>query len=334
LHVHEADAGARELLGLLDRAHAVLHDGLSARGWDMPLPKPRVGQLDLFYFPLARGWVSFATDRTTTVTERLGPISRHASAEALSQSLLRPFRDRIEAASTVRILPSGWLQEVDFHALPWGSGALGTQRAVVYGMDLPAPPSAPAPNRARALVVADSRLDLPEARRAARRAAADLRQEPGRWQVTLLVGSQVTGSRLRQELPEADLFHFAGHGTYGGSTGFASALQLAEGGTLTTGDVLALPRVPRSVVLLGCETARAAEAVGPSPGLAQAFLLAGSEQVVAASRPLDDDVAAAVAAELYPAGGGSSAPDLGHALALLRVEKPNADWSSLRVLVP
>src|SRR6185295_13907303 len=94
--------------------------------------------------------------------------------------------------------------------------------------------------------------------------------------------------------------HYAGHGAFSGFGGWESSLLLAEDTRLTLGDLLALERVPSRVVLSGCETGRSStETSVESLGLAHAFLLAGSREVVASTRPADDRTVPAFFADLY-----------------------------------
>jgi CHAT domain-containing protein len=87
-----------------------------------------------------------------------------------------------------------------------------------------------------------------------------------------------------------DLFHYAGHAVPEGSAqapsrdGITGALLLADDGQFLVTDILALRSAPRVVVLSACESAGAAEGFG----LAQAFLAAGAEAVIATSRPIPD----------------------------------------------
>jgi hypothetical protein len=137
------------------------------------------------------------------------------------------------------------------------------------------------------LVILDPRMDLP----GARREADTIRQRLSRWRLTTLNGTQTSASRFRQEVVKADLLHYSGHGEHQGLGGWQSALLLARQDTFEVGDILALSSVPKTVVLLGCETAMTQKNQREwGIGLAHAFLVAGSEEVVAASRKLNDAV--------------------------------------------
>ncbi len=144
---------------------------------------------------------------------------------------------------------------------------------------------------------------------------------------------------MRAALPAAGLFHYAGHGVFAGFAGWGSALPLAEGSRLTLGDVLALRRAPAWVVLSACDAGRSSEqAPGEGIGLANAFLLAGSQAVVAARRPVADSSARDLMRELY--GGWQPGEDVARQLQRaqrsqrLRDSSADAAWASFRLLVP
>ena len=93
--------------------------------------------------------------------------------------------------------------------------------------------------------------------------------------------------------------------------------------------------MPREVVLTGCETARTTvDRPMETVGLAQAFLAAGSEAVVASTRPIKDTLGGAFAKELYGAAGDPLARRFQAAQRALRARSVDEDWSSFRLMVP
>jgi cellulose synthase operon protein C len=262
-----------------------------------------------------------------------------APAAELAGRLLSPFAARIADARRVRVLGYGPLAEVDFHALPYQGEAFGARRQIVYSLDLPPLgdlPTAGAPTGARpAVVVADPTGNLPEARREGEDVAAVLRRR--RAGVVSVLGPQGgrAGARVRAILPRAELFHYAGHGRFASADGIGSALPLADGTSLALTDVLALAiqGAPRQVVLSGCETGRTHNKAGANLGLAHAFVLAGSEAVVASVREVGDEVARQLSTRLH----GHEEDDLGEALRLTQLalsrDRPAADWAAFRVIV-
>jgi len=156
------------------------------------------------------------------------------------------------------------------------------------------------------------------------------------WNVTFLAGAAADAPRLADALARADLLHYAGHGRYLGRGGWESTLPLAGDTRLTLSDLLALSEVPGQVVLSACETGRPGEGEGDGLNLAQAFLLAGSGAVVAATGEVDDGAARELFADLYREW--PAAPDL--AAAFQRAQRarfaadPAGSWRRFRLLVP
>jgi CHAT domain-containing protein len=143
-----------------------------------------------------------------------------------------------------------------------------------------------------------------------------------------------------ERLSTADLFHFAGHGISDEASGWDSALLLAGDEQLTPAELLVQEHAPRWVVLSGCHTARG-NRLGQveAAGLAQAFLAAGSRQVVATTRPLDDQAGAELFADFYGRLAIAEQPwDLAQVLRetqlAARQRDLEVDWASLRVLEP
>ena len=325
---------------LLDQAFLILGDPQERPGWAPSPPQP--GELILIYRPLPRGWVGFAADARATVAHRfdLPPDITSRSPAEQARLLLLPFRDSIARAGRIRILPSGPLQSVDFHALPFDDGILLARLPVVYGVDLPAPSSAPEPSRKRqALLVADPRDDLLGAHEEAEGVREALESWGRPWAISELKTTQASPEAVQNRLATADLLHYAGHGEFSGFGGWESSLLLAEETRLTLGDLLALERVPSWVVLSGCYTGQSsADTPVESLGLAHAFLLAGSQAVVASTRKAKDSSLPAFFSELYREWGRESEGDL--AVALQRAQlswrqrDPRADWAGFRLFAP
>jgi cellulose synthase operon protein C len=328
----EAEAGRK----LLDEAFRALP---AERRREEP-PPPRQGELILAYHPILDGWAGFAADGKTVAVHRfkLPPNALDRPHGELAEHLLLPFRDAIERADRIRILTSGPLQGVDFHALPFGGDILLAAAPVVYGLDLPvsARPAQTSEPR-RALLVADPRDDLPGTLDEAGKVLAILKSGPRPWIVEELKSTDASAEAVQDQLPRADLMHYAGHSSYSGSGGWESSLLLAEDTRLILGDLLALKRVPAWVVLSGCETGRSStETPVESLGLAHAFLLAGSRAAVASIRRAGDRELPAFFPELYRQWDRE--PDL--AVALQRAQlswrkrAPGADWKSFRLFEP
>jgi cellulose synthase operon protein C len=320
----------------LDRAVAGL--GISKEHSETRLLPPRPGEVVLIYHPLQRGWAGFAADERGLAVSRFELPARQLSREALAGILLAPFGPALSRAERVRVLPYGRrLRLVDFHVLPFGGEPLLARHRVVYGLDLPGRPSPAAPDRRAALLVVDPQGDLPAARQEAATVAAAIRTWKPGWTLKHLEGSAARAEEVRAALPKAALFHFAGHGTFAGFAGWDSVLTLSDGSSLTVGDLLALPRAPAWVLLSSCDAARSSEqAPGEGIGLAQAFLLAGSESVIAATRRVPDSVARDLFSELYRVWhpGADLARQLQQAQRACIHSHSASDCASFRLLEP
>lgn len=288
------------------------------------LPRVPAGQLDLHYMALDDGWVGFAVDDEQRIlVEELGPLALEDAAgrEAWPEwgrVLLEPFAEPIARAERIRIMPAGSLTRVPFHALPLGSGdaPMLLERAVVrYGLDLPkAGVAAPVLGRGTALIVVPP-SNLPQADAEAQAARAALEQRG--WRVELFEGDAARGQSLRAALGRVDLLHYVGHARSGGPGGWDSRLSLARDDTLEVPDVLLLSQAPTTVVLSGCETGLADPlALAGGMSLAQGFVIAGSQQVIASSGALGDAAAAGLMQDLYGAVASGEATDVDMALTL------------------
>jgi tetratricopeptide (TPR) repeat protein len=332
----ERRAKAEAAKELLDEAFLVLGEPAD-RGPREQL-SVRHGELLLVYHPLGAGWVGFAADEEGVVAHRFElPAELLSRPESLAARLLAPFRSRIERARRIRILPSARLEGVDFHALPFAGDVLAAGRPVVYGLDLAVAPSTARAAGRRALLVADPRGDLPGAAAESVAVRRALQSDRPPWTTEELTVGDASAEAVGRRLAAADLFHYAGHGSFSGLGGWDSSLLLANDTKLTLGDLLALDRLPRWVVLSGCETGRStAESPVAGLGLAHAFLLAGSQAVVASTRPADDRSLPSFFTKLYREWQRD--PDLAAALQRAelawRREDPGADWASFRLFEP
>jgi cellulose synthase operon protein C len=329
-------AETEEVKELLDQALLVL--GASGDPPAEAPPAPQAGELILSYLPLPHGWVGFGADGKNVAAHRFElPPEVLFRPEELARRLLLPFQASIRRARRLRILASGPLQGVDFHALPFDGDVLLAGRPVVYGLDLPVSAGPARRPGGHALVVADPRSDLPGALAEGRAVVAALASGSRTWIAEEVERGKASATAVRGRLARADLLHYAGHGTFSGIGGWESGLLLADETELTLGDFLALERVPAWVVLSGCDTGRSsAETPVEGLGLAHAFLLAGSRAVVASTRPAADRTVPAFFTDLYRQWDRE--PDL--AVALQRAQlswrqrNPGADWASFRLFEP
>lgn len=287
-------------------------------------PPLAAGDLELVIHPGTKGWVAVARDADVAVAYPL-PEPTGTSAE-LARALFDPITARIEHALRVRVRAYGAWRAVDVHALPWQGGPLVASVAVDYPVGLSTRGATSADDRA--LVVGDPTGDLPNAGDEARTVAATF--PPDR--VLLLVRDAANAEKVSSALRSAATFHYAGHGVFAGVEGWESALPLAGGGRLGVADVLALAPAPSRVVLSGCDAAKS-EGDAEGLGLAQAFVAAGSNEVLAPVRPVADVLAAKLASKIHRER--TAAPlafVLRDAANAMRKEDPAADWAAFRVL--
>ncbi len=304
------------------------------------LKMPSTGELFLLYHPLPNGWIGFAADTDGVSAFHLDAPAPDQQASELSRRLLEPARAKLQHAKRIVVFPYGPLRDIDFHALPWDGSPLLALSPVEIAVDLAMSDSPTAlSGKGTALVVSDPRGDLVAAH-AEGEIIKELLTHNGHTEVMLLDGPQATSTALGAKLREADLLHYAGHGEYAGHEGWESSLPLAAEGRLSIGDILALPRVPRWVVLSGCQTAKSSSTATPDTfGLAQAFVVAGAQSVIAPVRKIPDNLALRVSVAIHTQlGQQQGTVDLALALrdALLNIsaQTPNEDWAALRVLRP
>ena len=246
-----------------------------------------------------------------------------------------PVADRLRAADRIRVVADDLGPDYSLLRLPVGDQQLLDLAPLAHTLDLPT--RAPPPRQAtRALVVSDPSGDLPLAR--AEGVAVDKALAAADWTVDHQVGRQAERDRVLERLGAASLFHYAGHGVQRGLGGWDAALELKDA-ELGVTDLLAAPRVPRWVVLAGCETgSRSDGAWAGGINLGRAFVLAGSAQVVVTDGRIRDAFAGRVAEALAREVAGAPSPDLVAGLhrvqRMLRDEDPTAPWWRLRVLVP
>jgi CHAT domain-containing protein len=326
------EAAHRDLRGALEATLARVNAGTPPAQVAVSIPP---GELHVHYVRTEEGWAALTSDAAHVTAHALGDIPSDSDSRTLGQRLLVPLAREIASAKRIRVATHGPLRGVDFHALDLDGKPLIAHKPVVYAVDAP-PREVLDAATPHALVVGDPRGDLGSARKEAQVVAESLRAKG--WAVRESLGTSATLEAVRAAIasPDVRLLHYAGHGVFEGHDGWESGLPLASGSWLTIGDVLALPRVPPQVVLSGCETARATASSAPALGIAQAFVVAGAREVVAATRPVDDALAAQVVSRVMTSLDASA--DLGTALAKAQAdlarEEQQSDWATFRVLVP
>ncbi|MEM9068748.1 MAG: CHAT domain-containing protein [Myxococcota bacterium] len=155
---------------------------------------------------------------------------------------------------------------------------------IVHALDIETTPS----EQRGSLVVVDPSGNLQGAREEGERAERH-------WEARMLKDNDATLEAVTRLLSGVNLFHYAGHASH--AEDLSAGLHLTDGAILSAADVLALPHVPRSVILNGCESGSGSGLV--PIGVAQSFVAAGSERVIGAIRPVQDAEALALANRLF-----------------------------------
>lgn len=331
----EQAARNREAARHLARALAAIELHASPLSCD-DLRGPMAEEVLLVYARLPGGYAGFS------FTAKGGTRVHRFDASPEPDGWFLPFDSELDTARRVRLIVAPDHVLMDLHARTWRGRPLNVQRPVVFGLDLPHRQDNRLSGRSmRALVVGDPGRNLSGARSEARTVSRAL-GESG-WVVEAVEGTSATPQALRRTLPHVDLLHFAGHGLRATNSPWGDQLSLHQGG-LSTRDIVTLEGVPRWVVLTGCKTGfeRASGSL-ERLGLAQSFLLAGSEVVLGATRDVSDAWARDLGQAMYT-GNPAASPDPAAAFQryVSRIESnspartgaAHPPWSAFRVWVP
>ncbi|MEM6993005.1 MAG: CHAT domain-containing protein [Myxococcota bacterium] len=291
----------------------------------------RGDETSVLVFPLGAQWAVFVRAGEEVHANLVEPLEAGADPRSWTERAFAGAEALIDGARLLRLLPMAQSWAVDWHALPWRGGKLIDAAPVAYALDLPAGPRV-APRPARAFVVADPADDLPGARREADAVADTLAARA--WTVDRIAGDGATRDAFVAGVSAASVLHYAGHGEHAGHAGWDARLRIGAGDGVGIADILALPAVPRGVVLSGCETGRTSRAtLGGGMSLARAFVLSGSDWVIAADRPVSDALAFAVGVALHETSPRLTDDPF---TALQRVQRRMAadypDWAAFRVV--
>lgn len=302
-------------------AFALAFTGATGASVDLAPPEP--GEVILTW----SDEIGFAATEHGVVALPIEALPDEPTPDDLAGGLFAPFRDQLADAERVTIAPAGRFGRFDLHAAAVDGGALALNVPVAWSLDLGRGRSGPGAPR-RALVIADPANNLPHAREEGRAAAAALTAAGA--EVVQMVGPAATLPAVLDQLGRVDLLHFAGHGVFS-EQGWSAGLALADGRDLLATDVLTAPAVPSWVVLSGCSTAASRPSMVESMGVAQAFLVAGSAEVVATTRPVHDAVAARFAAAWHASMAQTGDGGIAYRDAVRAVS--DDDWAAFRRLV-
>jgi tetratricopeptide (TPR) repeat protein len=277
------------------------------------------------------GWIALLQDGRGVA---VGSWTSDAEVRRRPGVLLDAFLPRLAAAERVTLMVPGAIDGLDLHMAPVDGVPLALRVPVSWSVDRSANAVTPPAGAARrAVVVADPGGGLESARAEGVEVAAALRARG--WEVTELGRGTTLPALLRALGQEGvELLHYAGHGEVKDDA-WDARLVLAEGTSLTVRDVLALQRPPRTVILAGCETGKTERIGLAGMGLAQAFVAAGSETVLATARKVDDTLAREISLAWYAAVPEQvgALPAWRSAVAAVATARPDADWAGFRLVV-
>lgn len=279
----------------------------------------------LFYQPGAAGEIAERRRPEDREVITIYPLSEGcmilvegAGVPGLHRQTLKPCGEgqivaALEAVAPGRAEPL-WvvspLRPVDLGALPVAGAPLMTRRPVLRAVPVPsAGPAQGARPEAGLALLYDPELNLPEARREARRLSAALKGQG--VSAELVGGASVDRAAMSAALKAHAVVHFAGHGVIQADDPWTSHLRLHGGERLTAEEVLQLEVRAEAVVLNGCETGGGGQIEGGARmGLPEAFLIAGARYVIGAEKKIEDGASMGFMTDfytLYPARGVEAA---------------------------
>lgn len=284
-----------ELAAVLDAGLAVLSEPP-----EQPLRAPAAEEALLACHPLPQGWLCLLARGAEPVLALPLPQGFDGAGAAL----FAPAGELLRGAARMTVLSYGTeMEQFDFARAPLRGRPVEQELPVVYGLDL-APAAAPAVSSKQVLLAIDPVSDFSEERRPLLQTAL---LKAADWKATALPSEQgLATEHLLSMLGEHDspeLFIYFGHAQAAAQMS-RRFLKTATVGGLQATDVLTLKSVPREVLLIACESGVAKEGSGgvAGLGLAQAFLLRGSQAVIATTRKVPPLLGKAMTEELTRAG--------------------------------
>jgi CHAT domain-containing protein len=252
-------------------------------------------------------------DRRTGAVSRAAAVAllRH-TAGCLDVLLLGPLSRELGDRPLV-LVPTGPLRSLPWSILPSCAGRPVTVSPSASLWHL----AARRPPRRTGRVAVAAGPDLPGARAEAKAVAAIHGTAP-------LVDTAATVEAVMAALDRTDVAHLAAHGLLRADNPLFSSLRLADG-QLTVYDLERLERVPSTVVLAACDSARSIVPAGDELlGLGAAFLSHGTRQLVASVLPIPDAETAPLMVALHRrlAAGDPAAAALAGAQERMDREEP------------
>ncbi|GEP61303.1 CHAT domain-containing protein [Reyranella soli] len=243
-------------------------------------------------------------------------------ADELAAILLKPFASILAAQQRVLVVPSGALNAVPFHVLPFRGTPLGETHVISYlpaaGLIARGPMDRPLA-AGGALVVGDPAFDPAEHPTLQRLPGAEVEANAvARIYDTpdIFLAANAKEETLRPLMRDRALVHLATHGRLDEIAPNTSSIVLAERGELTVSDLIGLQFNADLVVLSACDTGRGTTTQGGDLiGLARGLLAAGVRRCVVSLWPVDDAAACVTMVGFHRRVKKGTAPALALALA-------------------
>jgi CHAT domain-containing protein len=332
-----------------------LSDG-KLRGFDLAVGSGELAKIaDRWRSSFAQGIVRgvIAANRSAD------PKSEEQSARQLYTAVFGPMAAELDKKTWKRIVlvPDGPLLDLPFAALEGSNGArlienypLTSAVSIesLFASDLRRKPNAglmaigdPSESSAPQVVAPDGDRYAPliHARAEAQSVAALFPKS------VVLTGSEAREARVKQELGDYRIIHFATHGILSRSDGLQSGLLLAneavdskEDGLLQAWEIANSPLSAELAVLSACQTAEGDERLGEGlMGLAWAFQAAGCPNVVASLWNIDDEATQKMMTEFYKSIRAGSRVDDAMRSAMLSLKKLPGNgspyyWAGFRII--
>jgi CHAT domain-containing protein len=219
------------------------------------------------------------------------------SLGTLYRLLVAPVKDLLAGTgdASLAIVPHRGLHRVPFHVLHDGTGYLCERRTITLMPSITrvhTSTTSPRPSGRGALVFAVPDAHAPSIAAEAHALAGVLPD------ARVVLGSEATSQRLREQLPGPKVLHLACHGLYRPANPLFSALRLADR-WVNAAEILDLDLGGALVTLSACESGRPSRDSAEPVGLAWAFLAAGASGVVVSQWLVDDDATARLMPAMY-----------------------------------
>jgi CHAT domain-containing protein/tetratricopeptide (TPR) repeat protein len=332
-----------------------LSDG-KLRGFDIPVGSAQLAQMaDRWRATFAQGVVRgvIAANRAAD------PKSEEQSARQLFGAVFGPVAPELDKKTWKRIglVPDGPLLDLPFAALEGSNGArLIENYALTSAVSIESLFSSDTTRKQTAglLAIGDPfesatpRIVAPDGERYAplAHARAEAQSVAALFpKSVVLTGGEAQEARVKQDLRNYRIIHFATHGILSRTDGLQSGLLLAneapdskEDGLLQAWEIADAPLSAELAVLSACQTAEGDERLGEGlMGLAWAFQAAGCPNVVASLWNIDDEATQRVMTEFYKSIRAGARVDDAMRSAMVSVKKApgNASpyyWAGFRVI--